>query len=412
MKNILIVDDEKSLILSIQAGFESYKEDFNVLTAENGKQAVSVLEETPVDLLVTDLKMPEMDGFELLAYVKTHYPTMPSIVMTAFSTPEIEKRLRKFGTMRLLEKPFDLDDLAQAVIENIEDHYKSGPLRGISLSNFLQLIEMEEKTCLLDIRSNCRKRGYLYCDRGALYSAVCGEQTGEDAVYTLLALDDVQISFRNLPQKRIKKQIDKELMSLLIEASRRKDELKEQKKYHLELNPSEKNGNISISAESGNLFMDTIIAPLPMMEGNKTVLVPEKTKGEFDMSQFISMLEKLKAVEGFQAVGIFSPEGEKIAELNPAGFDIAEFGALINDVLIRSEKAAAAMGMGNGRMVHMETASTHIIVRQMYEMDELDESPAQEPLFHTMLILKKGGNLAMGKIKMESVNKDIARILK
>ena len=87
MKNILIVDDEKTFL---QLFVESLKDShpyFNVSAAQNGKKVVEILESGPVDLVVADLRMPEMDGFELLAYLNSRFPSIPAIAMSAFSTP-------------------------------------------------------------------------------------------------------------------------------------------------------------------------------------------------------------------------------------------------------------------------------------------------------------------------------------
>jgi len=88
-KTVLIVDDETPFILSLTTGLKRYSSEYNILTAENGKIAVEILESTPLDLVVTDLRMPEMDGFELLAYMSTNFPSIPVIVMSAFGTQEI-----------------------------------------------------------------------------------------------------------------------------------------------------------------------------------------------------------------------------------------------------------------------------------------------------------------------------------
>src|SRR5512140_2146822 len=104
MKNILIVDDEKSFLSSLTFGFESYAADFNTMTAENGKKAVEAMKSTDIDLVVTDLKMPEMDGFELLAYLSRTHPGIPVIVMSAYCTSEIKTMLKDRGAFTILEK--------------------------------------------------------------------------------------------------------------------------------------------------------------------------------------------------------------------------------------------------------------------------------------------------------------------
>ncbi|MBW2440931.1 MAG: response regulator, partial [Deltaproteobacteria bacterium] len=91
MKNVLIVDDEETLILIIESRFEDYKDQFKLLTASNGKEAPRILESNVIDFVVTDRNMPILDGIELLAYMSATFPTIPAIAMTAFSTPDVEE---------------------------------------------------------------------------------------------------------------------------------------------------------------------------------------------------------------------------------------------------------------------------------------------------------------------------------
>jgi DNA-binding NtrC family response regulator len=125
MKYVLIVDDEKTFQLTLYDGLSIYAKDFRVLTAENGKKAKEVLETIPVDLVVTDLKMAEMDGLELLAYMRTNHPYIPVIVMTAFGNAELENWLRSLGIFAYLEKPFDFIDMKDNIFYGltIKDKY-------------------------------------------------------------------------------------------------------------------------------------------------------------------------------------------------------------------------------------------------------------------------------------------------
>ena len=117
VKKVLIVDDEVSFLLSLKDGLSAHRETFEVLTAENGKQAVEILNNNPIDLLVTDLKLPEMDGFELLAWSSRHQPQLPVIVMSAFGTPDIEARLAGMDTLAFLDKPLDLETLEKGILK-------------------------------------------------------------------------------------------------------------------------------------------------------------------------------------------------------------------------------------------------------------------------------------------------------
>ncbi len=201
MNKVLIVDDEVRFLQSIEAGLASYNDRFHVRTAINGRSALEILKQEKIDLLVTDLRMPEMDGFTLLAHVSVTYPFMPAIVMTAFATPEIEEKINITGTAKLLEKPVEFERLAEAILEGLQQEGKEGAVAGFSLANFLQLLSLEEKTCLLNVR-NERIDGYIYLEQGEIAAAIAGPEKGEEALFLLLACENVRIIFKKLPQKK------------------------------------------------------------------------------------------------------------------------------------------------------------------------------------------------------------------
>jgi len=117
VREVLVVDDEEPLLLTISEGLSIYRKYFNLQTATNGVEAVKVLKSSPViDLVVTDLSMPKMDGFELLAYMNRNYPQIPVILMTAYGTPKIEEIVSSMGLYRYLEKPLDINIVADNVL--------------------------------------------------------------------------------------------------------------------------------------------------------------------------------------------------------------------------------------------------------------------------------------------------------
>ena len=224
MKNVLVVDDEEAILLTMAGRFEDYKDQFNVFTAGNGKEAIKVLKSSTIDLVITDLKMPVMDGIELLAYMSTNFPTIPAITVSAFCTPKIQKVLEAMGTLRVMDKPVDLDLLAQSVLEGLQRSHQGGSINCISVGSFMQLLQMEARTCMLEVHGEEQKRGYLYLTQGELYDATCGELEKEQAAYEMIAWDSVQLYIKNLPNDRIERRITKGMMSIVMEGLRRKDE--------------------------------------------------------------------------------------------------------------------------------------------------------------------------------------------
>lgn len=221
LETVLIVDDEKTFLLSLKDGLKAHESKFRVLTAENGKEAISVLRALPVDLLVTDLKMPEMDGFELLAWTTREKPELPVIVMTAFGTAAIESRLAEIESLQYLEKPLALADLETAIFAAIKAKARSY-IRGITLATFLQLMHMEKKSCTLKV-SREDSSGYLFLKGGALFDAECGDLHGVEAAYEIMAWDDAEIEMDS-HCRRQERGINIGLEHLLIDAFRRKDE--------------------------------------------------------------------------------------------------------------------------------------------------------------------------------------------
>jgi len=221
VKRVLIVDDEKSFLLSLRDGLNVHRDEFQVLTAENGREAVAVLRALSIDLLVTDLKLPEMDGFELLAWVSRQQPQLPVIVMTAFGTAEIESRLAQMGALQYLEKPLDLEMLREGIFNGLKGGPKSY-IRGITLATFLQLIRADRKNCTLKVTTD-GQQGYLYVRRGELIDAEFAELQGEAAAMEIVAWEHAEIEMDGICRRQ-QQIINLSLEHLLIEAFRRKDE--------------------------------------------------------------------------------------------------------------------------------------------------------------------------------------------
>ncbi len=221
MKKVLVVDDEKSFLRSLTDGLNAYSGDFNVINAENGKQAVNVLKSDKIELVVTDLKMPEMDGLKLLAYMTKHHPTIPVIVMTAYGTPKIEHTIQKLGAAQYMEKPLDFDVLVDEIFEKLAPSSKRY-IQGITLSSFLQLVEIEKKTCTLKIASH-GKVGKLYFIKGELIDADTEFIRGDEAAQSIMGWDNTEVEI-NYGCKVKKKNVTSSLLNIMMTALKHKSE--------------------------------------------------------------------------------------------------------------------------------------------------------------------------------------------
>ncbi|RZB30218.1 MAG: two-component system [Desulfobacteraceae bacterium Eth-SRB1] len=109
METILIVDDEKNYPPILSAVLE--EEGFETLTAFSGREALEILENSDVDLVLTDMKMPSMDGIELLEHIKEKDRDLPVIMMTAYGTVEKAVLAMQKGADNYILKPFDNERL-------------------------------------------------------------------------------------------------------------------------------------------------------------------------------------------------------------------------------------------------------------------------------------------------------------
>ena len=112
-ENILIVDDDVNILELLQRHLQSLN--YHVFKAVSVKEAVSILRDSTIDLLITDLKMPELDGSELIKFVSEHYPKMPKLVVTGYPSVQDSLAAIKSGVVDYLTKPFTKDELKMAL---------------------------------------------------------------------------------------------------------------------------------------------------------------------------------------------------------------------------------------------------------------------------------------------------------
>jgi CheY-like chemotaxis protein len=225
MEKVLIAEDDVKLQKFFQVQLKKYNDKFDVVFANNGEEAINILKEKYISLLVTDIQMPKVDGLTLLSYIHNKHPHIPCIVMTAHPLTEVTEKISKDNLYQLLQKPFKFEELTQAILQALEQDIPDGTLKGISVPSFLQMIELEEKTCMFEVYSPGKKKGIFYFKEGIPYDAVYDDMTGEDAAFEIIAMENAEITFRNLPRKTIVKRINLELTSMILEAMKRKDEI-------------------------------------------------------------------------------------------------------------------------------------------------------------------------------------------
>jgi DNA-binding NtrC family response regulator len=156
--SILIVDDEESVRDSLYNWF--LEDGFRVESAENAKKALTILESDRFDIILADIKMPGMDGLEMLRRIKSLESDAIVIVMTAFATVDTAVKALKDGAYDYVTKPFDPDDLTHLIRNatkqiSLADENETLKKKVVSLENVEDLIGDSEamKNMLREVES-------------------------------------------------------------------------------------------------------------------------------------------------------------------------------------------------------------------------------------------------------------------
>ncbi|WP_027125215.1 sigma-54-dependent transcriptional regulator [Gelidibacter mesophilus] len=128
-ENILIVDDDVHILELIQRHLHSLN--YHTYKAISVKEAIAILQDRTIDLLITDLQMPGVDGLELVKYVSEHFPEIPKLAVTGFPSIDGALKAMKSGAMDYLIKPFTKEELKSAVQKSLVLRQKSKSITKI-----------------------------------------------------------------------------------------------------------------------------------------------------------------------------------------------------------------------------------------------------------------------------------------
>ncbi|MCG6955418.1 MAG: response regulator [Gemmatimonadetes bacterium] len=135
---VMFVDDEEGVRTSWDRMLSDYG--FDVTTAEDGTKAVRELRDHPVDVVVSDLKMPGLDGIQLLEWIHARRPDTRFILLTGYGNEEVEQRVRELGAFEYLNKPISPETLAAVVTAAMH----LNPQQVLTAAPAVETVEAEE----------------------------------------------------------------------------------------------------------------------------------------------------------------------------------------------------------------------------------------------------------------------------
>lgn len=221
---VLVVDDEETLTWSMTKTLAKDKEKYELIITNTGNDALQALKQDTVDVVVTDIRMPDINGLDLLSWVREKYPSTKVIIMTAYGSPEVQKEATRRGSYFYIEKPFEISDIRTLILKALEE--KRGGFVGQVVD--LHLVDIIQMSCLgrftmsLSI-SKGDEEGLIYFENGEIVHAEMGEVTGKEALYTMLEWNEGKFNSQmgiSPPKQTISEQWE----HLLLEGMRRRDE--------------------------------------------------------------------------------------------------------------------------------------------------------------------------------------------
>lgn len=407
MYDILIVDDDLFALALLEEQLKSYGDFFTPVYASNGREAVEILGQEDISLLVTDLVMPgDISGWDLIDYIENFHPHIPIVVITGCVDDEKLAQIRP-RVRQILMKPIKVKQLVRIVTGILNEDITSGSLKGISVGAFLQLLEIDGRTCLLEVGNSPRNKGLLYVNRGKLYDAEYEGLRGEQAAQKIIAMDNVQFQIKALPKIEIRQQIKTDLMSIIMESMKQKDEEAggvSHAKYEEEEGCCGLCGNEAEEEDVNNRLSEADahqpVAAMsqPEKQPPAALAAPALSKPKEDRAMNVTTLENmftnLRCIKGYKTAALMNFSGEILLadSFDAANYDLENIGPVFNDVFRSAEEAAHRVGLNACIELVMKTPGGLVVM--------CCSGMGASVHFHLIALLDKDGNQALTKMQM------------
>lgn len=381
-KKVLIVDDEEILTWIMSKTLSKDQKRYEILVANECNKALEIMETTPVELVITDIRMPGLSGLDLLGEIREKYPETKVIIMTAYGNPEVQKEANERGCLHYIEKPFKIEDLRGLILDAIKVDKKGfvGQVSDLQLTDIIQLSCLSKmKTALAIFKDD--QEGMIYFKDGEIIHAECGKKKGEAALFTILGWEGGDFNTKSGAEPRMRT-IDLPWQELLIEAMRRRDEVyapegEEEEEESGDLTDTQEFDSPEIDFETGQPLAkerptkavssevgkagaaasgsQSVLQDIPkeVIEGPKT-LRPRSTKDKAKVLQQM-LVEWQNNTEEIQGAAVVTLEGIALAaHVNEGGISGEQLSALTASIYKVGSKGVNVLKKGALQELYMK----------------------------------------------------------
>ncbi|MBS3732141.1 MAG: response regulator [Desulfobacterales bacterium] len=389
MDKVLIVERDPELLADIRRGLDKVQQ-FEVLTAGDGDEALSVMSSHYISVLATDIETPTLDALELLAYMSQKHPNTPCIVMTDRGKPWFKKRISQQSFLYHLEKPFEIKSLVSALFVGLHLRDEGQSAKGMTMASLLPLIELQQKTCRMQVRAEGKRKGYLYFDSGEIIDAHCGKLPVDDAAREMASWNRISFVLSDLPRRRSRRRIKTKLMDF-AEAT-----------WSRGFNPapagdSEDSGNPGNSEDTGEAgadreevitLEDEVIELFDEVEEGEAEEEEADTDSETDAEAkarsvgpeitpetrqkaaewLETIVSELRDIRDCRTIALVDTGGNVLVKRQGGGEDVEKLAYAMSEILATARKTAAGLGLDHARSFTLHARDVIVITQQLEDL--------------------------------------------
>lgn len=394
--SVLLVEDE-SLFREVAAqALSAALPGVEIFTACDGQEAIAHIEAHDPTVVVTDLRMPVVDGFGVLSFLAKRRSKASVVVMSAYLNEAYERQVSANGAVVCLDKPVDLAKLV-ASVRTLLATRATGHVEGVTLPGFVQLLQMEKKNVTLRITAEDGSgTGLLHFTDGDLTDAWDGVQAGEPAALRILSWSaEIDVVTPRMSDRRT---IESSTMLLVMEAARIQDE------------QSQGSGRPRRNSDPFAMMdLDTPDFLLPISPSSQppqpppqVIALPPSSAQRYDLKMVEAMLVAATSIEG--ALGASLTDWTTCTTLgahNPTGaIDVALAGGLNCEVVRAKVKTMAALGIrGTIEDILISLDEQYHLIRPLKYLPQL---------FLYVALDRARSNLALARMKLQLIEKTMA----
>lgn len=350
MKKVLIVDDEEDMLWMLQRNLDNGIPNIETFTAQSGNEALGILGETEISLVITDINMPGMSGLELLTEINNRWKDTKVIIMTAYPSNAFENKAKKEGAVQFVEKPFDINEMRK-IVENVlaESKAPSEQSRGIALLDIIHFNGLAKSTSALKITTDDQD-GMIFFRAGKVIHAIFGDDTGEQAFFKIIETKGAELHNLNDVDPPLVS-MGKSVESLLLEAAVMKDE---------EGGGASGVDAISFSDDSpavaGDITPeeDSSLSDAEETQDTTTTTEKSETTEDDNMTEIQKILADFTNIDGVHTACLVGRDGFLLDSLARTGIDAEMIGAIASSGFGSAETMGNQLGQGDLSMTMLE----------------------------------------------------------